>query len=140
MRNRRGVREFLPATAPHILAIEDDTGLAEAVELLLSEAGFRFSHAATAREAVRAVHGVDFSLVLLDLTLPDASAEETVRALRATGCSAPIVVLSGAVDASIQAHALGADGFLPKPFDIDALLAYVRRLSREGDADSLALT
>lgn len=113
---------------PVLLLIEDDDEIAEAVALILGEERLRVIRAPDGRSGVAAARLVNVALVLLDLTLPDVGGEQVVARLREAGCTAPIVVLSGAADGLDRARAVGADGFLAKPFDVDRLLEQVQQL------------
>jgi CheY-like chemotaxis protein len=80
-------------------------------------------------EVLQAAERLSPQVVLLDLMMPRVSGEEVARWLRAHPRlgRTPIVVMSALSDAEVRARHLGADGFLAKPFSIEALLAEVER-------------
>lgn len=106
-----------------VLVVEDDHLIREAIAEALDQEGFVVVEAANGREALDKLHQGRTSLVLLDLMMPVMDGVAFARALRAqyTEDEIPIVVISA--DGNPQrAAAVGARGFLAKPFDIDALL------------------
>lgn len=120
-----------PAT---ILVIEDDAGLAIALEATLKAAGYRPVRARTADEGLRWYNHYAPDLVLLDLGLPDRDGLQVIEELRAKGSTTPIIVLSarGAEEMKVRALDLGADDYVHKPFGIDELLARLRAGLRHG--------
>jgi CheY-like chemotaxis protein len=114
-----------------VLVVEDDQALGELVAAALGAEGHA---AAVARRGTTALHLLELEgrpdVVLLDLGLPDMTADEFARRYRALpGPHAPLVVVSGAdaVAAAEATERLGAAGFVAKPFDLDALLDVVAR-------------
>ena len=71
--------------------------------------------------------------IILDLNMPGGGYGDTIRRLKASSrtCGIPVIVLSGNPDADAPARVreLGAEAFLPKPLDRDALLAELKRLT-----------
>jgi two-component system KDP operon response regulator KdpE len=120
-----------PAT---ILVIEDDAGLAVALEATLKAAGYRAVRARTAGEGLRWFNHYAPDLVLLDLGLPDRDGLTVISELREKGSTTPIVVLSarGAEAMKVRALDLGADDYVSKPFGVDELLARLRAGLRHG--------
>ncbi len=123
-------RDADPAT---ILMVEDDAGLATALEATLKAAGYRPVRARTAAEGLRWFNHYSPDLVLLDLGLPDRDGLSLIGDIRAKG-STPIIVLSAreAEAVKVQALDLGADDYVQKPFGIEELLARVRAGLRHG--------
>jgi DNA-binding response OmpR family regulator len=122
------------ATA-RVLVVEDDRALAE---LLAAALGAEGHDAAVAQRGTAALRLLEQrqpppDVVLLDLGLPDMTADEFARRYRALpGPHAPLVVCTGA-DTVVAAEAtqrLSAAGFLAKPFDLDTLLDLVDRHAR----------
>jgi CheY-like chemotaxis protein len=83
--------------------------------------------AADGKQALHAAAAVAPAAILLDQQMPRLCGADVVRALRARGCAVPILLLSATADARQAAAASGADAFLGKPFDLDAVLALVAR-------------
>jgi DNA-binding response OmpR family regulator len=113
-----------------LLLVEDDTRLAEMLSEYLGEAGFRVDVAPLAQVAL-AKSPDDYDAVVLDLTLPDGDGLDVCRALRAK-TDTPILMLTarGSATDRIVGLELGADDYLPKPFEPRELLARLRAILR----------
>lgn len=125
--------------AQRLLMIEDDHRLAGMVATYLGQNGFEVRHVETALEGLALLHqtdaGTPFSLVLLDLMLPDADGLEVCRQIRAQtapAASIPIIMLTAKGDPMDRVVGLeiGADDYLPKPFEPRELLARLRAVLR----------
>jgi two-component system phosphate regulon response regulator OmpR len=117
--------------AERILLIEDDPRLAAMVSDYLGEAGFRVSRAANGKSGL-ALHGRGtFDVLVLDLMLPDMDGLEVCRQVRAQA-DTPILMLTARGDAMDRVVGLemGADDYLPKPFEPRELLARLRAILR----------
>jgi len=116
-----------------VLLIEDDSRLAGMVQSYLGEAGFAVTRAADGRSGVERHRDGGFDLVLLDLMLPDIDGLEVCRAIRARD-DTPILMLTARGDAMDRVVGLemGADDYLPKPFEPRELLARMRAILRRG--------
>jgi two-component system phosphate regulon response regulator OmpR len=123
----------------HLLMIEDDERLARMVVEYLGQSGFVVHHAANAQSGLALLQppGGDASpqLVILDLMLPDMDGLEVCRRIRALpGSSAqtPILMLTAKGDPMdrIIGLEMGADDYLPKPFEPRELLARIRAILR----------
>jgi len=115
-----------------ILLIEDDGRLAEMVCDYLGQSGFRVSRAAA---GLQMQASDSFDIVVLDLMLPDMDGIDVCRQLRQRG-SIPILMLTARGDAMDRVIGLemGADDYLPKPFEPRELLARLRAILRRGRA------
>jgi DNA-binding response OmpR family regulator len=114
-----------------ILLIEDDTRLAEMVRDYLDGAGFRVTRAANGTAGL-ALHGREaFDAIVLDLMLPDMDGLSVCRQIRTRGAT-PILMLTARGDAMDRVVGLemGADDYLPKPFEPRELLARLRAILR----------
>jgi len=114
-----------------ILIIEDDTRLAEMLRDYLGAAGYRVEHAATAAGGLALAARDGFAAIILDLMLPDADGLDVCRTIRARG-AVPILMLTARGDAMDRVIGLeiGADDYLPKPFEPRELLARLRAILR----------
>ena len=117
-----------------VLMIEDDLRLGAMVATYLRGAGFTVEQAADGASGLAALAARDRpppDLVLLDLMLPDADGLELCRRIRA-GSDVPIVMVTARGDTAdrIVGLELGADDYLPKPFEPRELLARVRAVLR----------
>jgi two-component system phosphate regulon response regulator OmpR len=113
-----------------LLLVEDDARLAEMLSEYLGEAGFRIVIAPLAETAL-AQPPEEYDAVILDLTLPDRDGLDVCRALRARN-DTPILMLTarGTATDRIVGLELGADDYLPKPFEPRELLARLRAILR----------
>jgi DNA-binding response OmpR family regulator len=120
---------------PRILLVEDDARLATMVCDYLGEAGFRMSTTASGAEAQRLAQRDTFDAVILDLMLPDLDGLEVCRRIRAES-SIPVLMLTARGDPldRVVGLELGADDYLPKPFEPRELLARMRAILRRGTA------
>jgi two-component system, OmpR family, phosphate regulon response regulator OmpR len=119
-----------------ILLIEDDTRLAEMVRDYLGEAGFRVSRAANGAAGL-ALHGQEpFDAIVLDLMLPDMDGLKVCSQIRARAAT-PILMLTARGDAMDRVVGLemGADDYLPKPFEPRELLARLKAILRRSKGE-----
>ena len=116
-----------------ILLVEDDARLAQMVVDYLAEAGFRVTHAATGSDAERRLKRETFDALVLDLMLPDVDGLDLCRRIRAES-TIPVLMLTARGDPldRIVGLELGADDYLPKPFEPRELLARLRAILRRG--------
>ncbi len=120
----------------HVLMIEDDERLAGMVATYLAPHGFEVRHAASAQAGIAMLGRDDsFALVLLDLMLPDADGLDVCRQIRALAAplrAIPVVMLTAKGDPFDRVIGLeiGADDYLPKPFEPRELLARLRAVLR----------
>jgi DNA-binding response OmpR family regulator len=123
-----------------ILLIEDDSRLAEMVKNYLGESGFSVTIAPTGQAGLALHARQEFDALILDLMLPDMDGLDICRKIR-TGAQTPILMLTARGDAMDRVVGLeiGADDYLPKPFEPRELLARLRailRRSKGGDEPS----
>ncbi|MBI4576119.1 MAG: response regulator transcription factor [Planctomycetes bacterium] len=118
-----------------VLVVEDEPGIAGGLVDLLESQGYRVDLARTGGEAVSRVAVGCYELVLLDLRLPEISGEDLCRRWRREGLTTPIIMLTakGSVAERVAGLELGADDYLPKPFDPEELLARARAVLRRSD-------
>lgn len=114
----------------HILIIEDDADISNLMKVLLSRKSdaYRVTIAGTSAEASVSLKQQHYSLVVLDLVLPDGDGRVLLRKIRATlDPGVPVFVLSGVDQQSIKDEclALGAQRFFGKPFDPEAITAII---------------
>ena len=118
-----------------LLMIEDDTRLADMVGQYLSQSGYAFSHAASGLGGLDLLRERPVDLVILDLMLPDIDGLEVCRRIRSMPgpeARTPILMLTAKGDPMdrIIGLELGADDYLPKPFEPRELLARIRAVLR----------
>ena len=136
---KQSLRIMLGLMSKHILLIEDDARLAGMVHDYLGASGFDVTIAGTGSEGLRLQHEEGFDAVLLDLGLPDMDGLEVCRELRA-GDVVPILMLTAKGDPMdrVVGLELGADDYLPKPFEPRELLARLRAILRRGVGEESA--
>jgi two-component system OmpR family response regulator len=117
-----------------ILVAEDDRRLADVLRQSLAEAGWDVEVVHDGRSAYgRALRdGMPYDVLLLDWMLPELDGLTVCRRLRDLGVTTPVLMLTARADVRDRIDGLdaGADDYLPKPFDLDELLARLRALSR----------
>ena len=109
-----------------ILVVEDDQDINRLLCTILNDAGYFSQSAFSGSEAMLWAEKEGFDLVLLDLMLPGLTGEEFIAKVRQHG-TMPIIVLSAkaGVEDRVKVLRLGADDFIPKPFDNQEVLARV---------------
>lgn len=119
-----------------LLMIEDDARLAAMVGDYLRQCGFAVEHAPDGARGLQALHRERADLVILDLMLPDADGLVLCRQIKAEH---PVAVLmltaKGDPMDRIVGLEIGADDYLPKPFEPRELLARIRAVLRRGAAE-----
>ena len=119
----------------HLLMIEDDTRLAAMVGEYLTQSGFTVTHMADGESGLAALQDKAVDLVILDLMLPDIDGLEVCRRIRALPgpvARVPVLMLTAKGDPMdrVIGLELGADDYLPKPFEPRELLARIRAVLR----------
>jgi PAS domain S-box-containing protein len=113
-----------------VLVVDDEDSVRSIIGLVLTSAGATVLLAASGEEALALLrtHGDRITLILLDMTMPGLSGEETLRRARLLNIRAPVLLMSGysEVETMKRSAELGVAGFMPKPFEIGALLDRVK--------------
>ncbi|HEV2326822.1 MAG TPA: response regulator, partial [Terracidiphilus sp.] len=112
----------------NILVIDDEAGIRESLEVLLSLEGYTPKMAADGEEGLRMLDHDTFDLVLLDLALPGRSGLELLPDIRERHPELPVIMITayGSVDNVVEAIRAGAENFVQKPWDNEKLLADIR--------------
>jgi two-component system OmpR family response regulator len=115
-----------------LLLVEDDLPLAEALLALLVSSGYAVDCVHDGEAATTLVAAEQFDLMILDLNLPELDGLSVLRAMRAKGNRAAVMILTarGAAEDRVRGLDLGADDYMAKPFDIREFEARVRSLLR----------
>src|SRR3977135_2214657 len=118
-----------------VLLIEDDSAVAQSIELMLKSESFNVYTTDLGEEGVDLGKLYDYDIILLDLNLPDMSGFEVLRSLRVSKVKTPILLLSGLAG-------LGPDDYMTKPFHKDELVARIHAIVRrsKGHAQSVIQT
>ncbi len=118
-----------------LLMIEDDARLAAMVGDYLRQSGFGFAHAGDGASGMKALAQARPDLVILDLMLPDADGLELCRRIKHdAGVAVLMLTAKGDPMDRIVGLEIGADDYLPKPFEPRELLARIRAVLRRGRA------
>lgn len=114
---------------PRVLVVDDEPSIRMIAKIFLERAGYAVEEVGDAAEALgRAAAGErPFTVLLVDVSLPDRSGVELIPELRARAARAGVVLMSGRAEDEVPDH--GADGYLPKPFTRDQLVAAVRAVT-----------
>lgn len=114
-----------------ILVVDDEPRIVEIVETYLQSSGYRISTAFDGSTALQLIKDNEYSLVILDLMLPNLSGEEICRRIRRTS-QVPIIMLTAKVGEEdiLKGLDIGADDYIVKPFSPRQLIARVGALLR----------
>ena len=120
----------------HILIVEDETALAEAVAHILRKAGHSADRVADGQSALDYIRAGAYDLVLLDIMLPRLDGLSVLRQMRSEGVQTPVLLLTARTTVPDKVAGLnaGADDYLTKPFDPEELLARVGAMTRRKGA------
>ena len=120
--------------APHVLLIEDEPNIAEAIRFLLTRDGLRVSHASEGSAALLLLRQDPPDLVILDHMLPGMSGLEILTAIRSDPESRtlPVMMLTARGRDREMAERAGASRFMTKPFSNSEILAEVRMMLGRG--------
>jgi len=125
----------------HILMVDDEPAICEAVSDYLAEEGYRVSIAHDGKAMRQVIRLSPVDLVLLDVMLPGEDGLTIARSLRAEKLDIGIIMLTGRGDTVDRIIGLesGADDYLPKPFHMRELLARVRSVVRRAPRADLSV-
>jgi DNA-binding response OmpR family regulator len=119
-----------------VLVVEDHAKLAMTVATGLRQAGMAVDVVFDGRDALDRIAITPYDVVVLDRDLPGVHGDDVCRALVAEGAQSRILMLTaaGAVEDRVEGLGLGADDYLPKPFEFSELVARIRALVRRPGA------
>jgi two-component system OmpR family response regulator len=117
-----------------VLVVEDDPKLGPVLVRGLATDAIAADLVTTGKQAIVRAGATDYTVIVLDVMLPDLDGFQVCRALRADKTFAPVLMLTArdAIDDRVQGLDSGADDYLVKPFSFVELLARVRAMSRRG--------
>jgi two-component system KDP operon response regulator KdpE len=110
-----------------VLAVDDHPSILRFVQTGLEIRGFEVMTAASGKEAVTLVRSANPDVVLLDIMMPDTDGLEVLKQIRSMS-DVPVIAFSAYHEARKDALRLGADDFVPKPFNTDDMVARIRPL------------
>lgn len=125
------------AASGTILVAEDDRAVRDALVRALVLEGYAVDAASNGAEALDRVAECEPDILLLDVSMPMVDGLTVARVLRSEQSRLPILMLTARTETSDRVAGLdaGADDYLPKPYDLDELLARVRALLRRSSFD-----
>ena len=127
-----------------VLLIEDDSAIAQSIELILKSEGFSVYTTDLGEEGIDLGKIYEYDILLLDLNLPDMSGFEVLRSLRLSKVKTPTLILSGlvGVEDKVKGFGVGADDYMTKPFHKEELVARIHAIVRrsKGHAQSVIQT
>ena len=127
-----------------VLLIEDDSAVAQSIELMLKSESFNVYTTDLGEEGVDLGKLYDYDIILLDLNLPDMSGYDVLKQLRVSKIKTPILILSGlaGIEDKVKGLGVGADDYMTKPFHKDELVARIHAIVRrsKGHAQSVIQT
>jgi DNA-binding response OmpR family regulator len=118
-----------------VLVVEDEKKTASFIRKALQAEGFAVDVCHRGDDALAAASATPFDAIVLDIMLPGRDGLSVLRQLRERKISTPVLLLSarGEVNERVEGLNAGADDYLPKPFELDELIARVRALGRRGN-------
>ncbi len=116
-----------------ILVAEDDPGMLDFLHQVLSEEGYEVLTASDGSAALRALEEAAFDLVLTDIRMPEASGMDVLQRARSSYLHQPVILMTafGSIESAVEAMKAGAYSYIPKPFDLDELLAQVGEVAHQ---------
>ena len=116
----------------HVLVADDDRAIRESLARALELEGYRVATVADGVQALTRARREGFDALVVDVMMPGVDGLAVCRVLRAAGDRTPVLMLTARVETPDRVAGLdaGADDYLPKPFELDELLARLRALLR----------
>ncbi len=114
-----------------ILLADDDPDVLLGIRDRLESFGFQVTAVANGREAVEAMSGGAYALVIMDITMPEMDGIEALRMIRLRHPTTPVLIITSNIENAVAALVEGAGAYLLKPIDHERLRTTVDRLVRE---------
>ena len=113
----------------HILVVDDDDGIRSLVKKYLNENNFLISTAESAEDAKKKIELIKFDLIILDIMMPGKSGLEFIQENKKKS-DTPIILLTAKGEASerVEGLEIGADDYLPKPFEPKELILRIKNI------------
>ncbi len=119
----------------HILVVDDDTSLNQLLEKFLSEEGYKVDVAIDGVNAQTLLQRNGYDVTVLDNYLPKMNGIDVLRYIKKENLSTKCIMITAVNEHVLaqEARSAGADAVLAKPFEVDRLMALIRRLSERGN-------
>jgi two-component system phosphate regulon response regulator PhoB len=121
-----------------ILIIEDEPDIRKTLEYNISREGYKVVSASSLSEGKEQINSSDFSLILLDLMLPDGSGLDLCREIKSDKDKSPtpIIILTAKDDEvdKVVGFELGADDYVTKPFSVRELILRIKAILKRGES------
>jgi DNA-binding response OmpR family regulator len=127
------MRAMRPETPIRVLVVDDDPRLVMAMSDVLAAEGYETQSAMNGEAAIRQIGAFSPHVMLLDMEMPKMNGFDVLRWLKSNGVQVPVIIASNNDD--VDADDLGATVKLPKPFDLDQLLAALALALSRGTAE-----
>ena len=113
----------------HILVVDDDDGIRSLVRQYLTENNFLITTSNSAEDAIKKIELIKFDLIVLDIMMPGKSGLEFVQEYKEK-IQTPIILLTakGEADDRVEGLEIGADDYLPKPFEPKELILRIKNI------------
>jgi len=113
-----------------ILIIDDEIEIINLIENILCSLGYEIDYSTTGKEGLEKIEKNDFSIVLLDIFLPDFDGFELLRKIKEMKENLPVIILTGfgTTENIVKAIKLGADDFIEKPFNIERFVDVIQKV------------
>lgn len=115
---------------PGILIIDDDTTITSSLQYHFTSLGWDAAAALSGEQGILLAEKLAPPIILLDMRLPDLEGMEILKRLRAQGCTAAVIILTGwgSIANAVETVKLGAEQYLTKPVNLDELTALADRI------------
>ena len=116
----------------HILVVDDDEGIRSLVKRYLNENNFLVTTAKNAEDATEKIEVINFDMIILDIMMPGKSGLQFIHDNK-NKITTPIILLTakGTADERVEGLEIGADDYLPKPFEPKELLLRVKNILKK---------
>ena len=116
----------------HILVVDDDEGIRFLVKKYLNENNFLVTTAKNAEDATEKIEVINFDMIILDIMMPGKSGLQFIHDNK-NKITTPIILLTakGTADERVEGLEIGADDYLPKPFEPKELLLRVKNILKK---------
>jgi DNA-binding NtrC family response regulator len=113
----------------NLLVVDDDAAIRKTLSMILEKEGYSVETVANGKQAIEASKKQFFNVALIDVRLPDVDGTELLERLKETEPKMVKIIVTGyaSLQNAIDAVNKGADGYVLKPFDADALLAMIEK-------------